>query len=142
MNRKHVSKLSIDIEASATQVWEALVNPDISKRYFYGADVKSDWKEGSSITFEGEYNGHKYLEKGIIMNYKPYFQLQYSHWSNLEGVADIPENYRTWTFDLVETENGTQLTITEDNIPTEKQQLRSDEFWTNVLLTIKNLVEN
>lgn len=141
MNRTYTSKASIDIQASASKVWEALVNPEFAKKYFFGAKVSSDWQIGSPITFSGEYNGNTYEEKGTLLHVNPNVQLQYTHWSNLEGIADIPENYRIWTFDLAEKGSSTQLSVSEDNIPTEKQRNRSDEFWNGVLLTIKQLLE-
>jgi len=141
MNREYISKVSIDINAPVLKVWNALVTPEIAKEYFFGADIISDWKENSPITFKGEFSGNKYEEKGILLNVKPNVQLQYTHWSNLEGIPDIPENYRIWTFDLTEFDNHTRLSFSEDNIPTEKKQKRSDEFWNGVLLTIKQIVE-
>ncbi len=141
MNREYISNRAIKINAPISKVWNALITPELMKIFFFGATVESDWIENSTITFSGEYNGNTYVEKGIIMNVKPNIQLQYSHWSNLEGIPDLPENYRIWTFDLSESENQTQLSISEDNIPTEKKQKRSDEFWDGVLLTIKRITE-
>ena len=141
MKQELISKSSIDIIASSTKIWNALVEPEIAKEYFFGAEIVTDWKVGSPITFKGEFNGNKYEEKGILLNVEPNYQLQYSHWSNFDGLPDEPENYRTWTFDLTEKDGTTKLSITEDNIPTEKQKKRSDEFWDGVLLTIKQLVE-
>jgi hypothetical protein len=60
---------------------------------------------------------------------------------HFDGLPDTPENYRTWTFDITEKNGTTLLTIREDNIPTEKQKNRSDEFWKEVLLKIKRVVE-
>jgi hypothetical protein len=58
MERKHMSRASIAIEASSADVWDALVNPATAKVYFFGAEVHSDWKEGSPITFTGAFNGN------------------------------------------------------------------------------------
>ncbi|MEQ8683865.1 MAG: SRPBCC domain-containing protein [Imperialibacter sp.] len=141
MKREHISNVSIDIQATPEAVWDALVTPAIAKKYFFGADVASDWKEGSPITFTGEFGGNKYLEKGVLLTIIPGSRLQYTHWSSLESLPDEPENYRTWTFDIEAKEGLTQLSVTEDNIPTEMQQKRSDEFWAGVLLTIRQLLE-
>lgn len=141
MNREFISRASIDIDASASKVWDALILPEIAKQYFLGAEVISDWKVGNPISFKGEFNGNKYEEKGIILNVKPELQLQYTHWSNLEGIPDTPDNYRIWTFDLTKKESYTQLIVSEDNIPTEKNQIRSNEFWNGVLVTIKQILE-
>ncbi|AUP78112.1 SRPBCC family protein [Flavivirga eckloniae] len=141
MNKTYISKSSIAINASPSKIWEALVTPEIAKEYFHGAKLITDWKIGSPITFKGEFNGNKYEEKGIILNMEPNTQLQYSHWSNFDGLPDEPENYRVWTFNLSESKNHTLLSISEDNIPTEKKQQRSDEFWNGVLSIIKQIAE-
>lgn len=137
-----ISKSSININTAPPKIWEALINPEIAKKYLFGAEIVTDWKEGSSITFIGEFNGNKYQEKGVLLNVKHNIQLQYSHWSNFDGLPDDPKNYRVWTFDIQEIDRTTQLSITEDNIPTEKQKIRSDEFWKEVLQKIKHIVEN
>jgi uncharacterized protein YndB with AHSA1/START domain len=100
MNRKYISSSTIKIEASCSKIWDALIKPEIAKEYFFGAQIVTDWKKGSPITFRGEFNGNKYEEKGIILNVEPNNQLQYSHWSNFDGLPDTPENYRTWTFGM------------------------------------------
>ncbi|MDD7888033.1 SRPBCC domain-containing protein [Flavivirga sp. 57AJ16] len=64
MNRQLISKSSIEINTSASIIWEALIRPEIAKEYFFGAEIMTDWKKGSSITFKGEFNGNKYEEKG------------------------------------------------------------------------------
>jgi uncharacterized protein YndB with AHSA1/START domain len=141
VSKELISKSSIEINASSHKIWEALVQPEIAKEYFFGAEIVTNWKVGSSITFKGEFNGNKYEEKGVLLNVEPNTQLQYSHWSNFDGLSDEPENYRTWTFDIDEKDRTTKLSITEDNIPTEKQKNRSDDFWNAALLKIKRLVE-
>lgn len=141
MNNTYISKANIEIHASEDEVWQALVTPAAAKKYFFGALVESDWQEGSTITFSGEYNGNKYIEKGILLKVSPGVHLQYTHWSDLEGIPDVPENYRVWSFQLFKKEGKTQLSVSEDRIPTEKQQRRSDEFWNDVLQHIKKIVE-
>ena len=53
----------MDINASSTRIWEALVEPGIAKEYFLGAEIVTDWKVGSPITFKGEFNGNKSEER-------------------------------------------------------------------------------
>ena len=142
MNKELISKSSIEIMASSSKVWEALVKPAIAKKYFFEAEIITDWKVGNPITFKGEFNGNKYEEKGVILNVEPMIQLQYSHWSSFDGLPDDPMHYRTWTFDLEDKNGSIQLSVSEDNIPTGKQKERSDEFWRSVLLNIKQIVEN
>lgn len=141
MEREFIAKAAITINAPVAKVWESLVTPEMAKQYFWGAEVSSDWTVGSSITFRGEFNGNQYEEKGEILQFQPESLLQYSHWSDLENLPDVPENYRNWTFRLTQEDTTVSLTVTEDNIPTEKQKERSNEFWADVLKTIKQLLE-
>lgn len=141
MSKALISKSTININAASASIWDVLIKPEIAKEYFFEAEIETDWKIGSPITFKGEYNGNQYEEKGVILNIETNTQLQYSHWSHFDGLPDEPANYRTWTFDISEEKGNTLLTISEDNIPTEKQKIRSDEFWREVLLKIKSLAE-
>ena len=80
-------------------------------------------------------------EKGTILQYRPERLLQYSHWSDLEQLPDLPENYRNWTFRIESGDASVVLSVTEDNIPDETKRARSDDFWSGVLSTIKGIVE-
>lgn len=142
MGRNHVSRASIEIAASIEHVWNALVTPATAKEYFFGAEIQSDWREGSSITFTGAFNGNSYHEKGTILQCQPGRLLQYSHWSDLERLPDLPENYRTWTFRIESGSPNVVLSVVEDNIPDETKRARSDEFWSGVLTNIKRIVES
>ncbi len=141
MDRAFISKNAIVINAPVAMVWESLINPEIVKKYFWGAEMSTDWKVGSPISFKGEFKGNRFEEKGEILQFSPEKLIQYSHWSNLEGIPDVPENYRNWSFELLQEGTSVNLTIAEDNIPTEKQRKRSDEFWQDVLNKIKQLLE-
>jgi uncharacterized protein YndB with AHSA1/START domain len=142
MRRKYVADASISIDAPCSKVWEALVDRDTAKKYFFGAEITTTWEVGSPIVFSGEFNGNHYCEKGTILQCVPEKILQYNHWSDLEDLPDVPENYRNWTFSLFESEAGTTLTVSEDNIPDETKQARSNEFWPGILSTIKRIVES
>ena len=142
MSKELISKSSVDVCASLSKIWEALVDPEMAKKYFSGAEIVTDWTVGSPISFIGEFDGNPYEEKGMLLNVEPDRRLKYTHWSHFDGLPDEPGNYRTWTFDIDTKKGVTQLSITEDNIPTEKQKRRSDEFWADTLLSIKRLVES
>src|SRR5258706_3209022 len=42
-------------------------SPEILKQYYFGADIISDWKMGSSIIYKGEWQGKPYEDKGTIL---------------------------------------------------------------------------
>ena len=39
----------ININAPALKVWDALVNPEQTKKYMFGCETVSDWKPGSPL---------------------------------------------------------------------------------------------
>lgn len=101
---------SILINASAERVWEVLTTPAIISEYLYGTETITDWKPGSEIIFQGEYENTKYRDKGFILENIPLKKISYSYWSGFSGLADIPENYSTVIY-LLEAK-GTQTLFT------------------------------
>ena len=138
----HVTgKVSIDINASAIKVWEALTTPELIKEYFFGTDAISDWKVGSSIIFKGEWQGKTYEDKGTILEVVPGKLLKYTYWSSLSGLQDDQENYLDITYELTESNDSTILTITQENIPYENTKEHTEDNWKKVLTDLKNLLE-
>ena len=41
--------VSLTFNAPQAEVWKGLTDPEIVKQYFFGTNVKSDWKKGSPI---------------------------------------------------------------------------------------------
>ncbi len=100
MAQDHLAKVSTTINAPAASVWDALTNPEKIKKYMFVTNVSSSFKEGSPITWKGEWEGKPYEDKGKILKITPQRVLQYSHFSPLSGEPDKPENYHTVTIEL------------------------------------------
>ena len=134
--------ISIEIEASPAEVWKAITTPSMIKKYLMGTNVSTDWKEGSAITYEGEYNGKKYKDKGIIKKIQPAKILETTYWSSMGGKEDNPENYNTVTYKLEENSDGsTMVKLTQDNILTEQEKEHVTVNWKMVLQKLKEVVE-
>ena len=129
------------INAPLSKVWEALINPELIKQYMFGTSVTSDFKEGSSIVWKGEWNGKAYEDKGTITAAVKEKMLQYTHFSTMEGVEDTPENYRTVITELFQEPGGVHVTITQDNNPTEQAREESEKNWQTMLDSMKKLLE-
>jgi uncharacterized protein YndB with AHSA1/START domain len=136
-----IARSSIIINAPRDKVWNALVTPTAIKQYMFGADVRSDWKEGSSITWSGEWRGKKFQDKGVILKIERDYALQYSHFSPLSGRPDKPENYHIVTIELSDAGAQTRVMLTQDNNPTEDTRSESEKNWTMMLNGLKKLVE-
>lgn len=75
-----------------------ITNPEKIKHWFSGANAESEWKEGSLVSFSGEWNGNEYEDKGIIMQVILQKVIQFSYCSTFSGLPDKPENYSIVTF--------------------------------------------
>jgi uncharacterized protein YndB with AHSA1/START domain len=141
MNNTYIATSSVGIKATKGKVWEALVAPELIKEYLFGTNVKSDWKIGSPITYEGMWEGKSYEDKGTIVNIVPEEILETTYWSSVGGLPDQPENYKKVIYKLEEIDEGTKLTITQDNNPTEESRDHSEKNWGIVLDSLKKLLE-
>src|SRR5919106_4099142 len=109
MDKPIVAQLSTAIDAPIAKVWDALINPATIKQYMFGTNVTSEWKEGSQITWKGEWQGKSYEDKGVILRLEPERLIQYSHFSPLSGLLDVPANYHTVTITLSQEGRGTHV---------------------------------
>jgi uncharacterized protein YndB with AHSA1/START domain len=141
MDKNLVAKATTSIEADKRKVWNALVTPDAIKQYMFGADVQSQWSEGSPITWKGEVKGRSYEDKGVILRIEPGRTLQYSHFSPMSGKPDRPENYHTVTIDLSGSGDATQVSLAQDNNPDESARRESEKNWASMLQGLKEYVE-
>lgn len=141
MDKKFVAKATTTINAPASRVWEALTNPELIKQYMFGTDVISDWNVGSPITYRGEWQGKAFEDKGKVLEVKREKSLVSTHWSPLSGVPDTPENYHTVSYNLVEKDGKTEVTITQDNNASEEEKAHSEQNWNQMLQGMKKLLE-
>jgi uncharacterized protein YndB with AHSA1/START domain len=137
-----LAKTQATIRSDIGTVWDALVNADTIKKYMFGTTVSTDWKEGSKITWHGEWKGKTYEDKGEILRVIPQAKLQYSHYSPLTGVEDIPENYHIVTIHLYDNGDHTIVSLTQDNNPNEEARDHSEKNWTMMLNSLKKLLES
>lgn len=141
MKNNITGKAGIRINASVEKVWEALTEPELIKKYFFGTNTKTDWKPGSPIIFSGEWQGKSYEDKGTIIDVQKNRLIKYSYWSEMSGIEDKPENYVIVTYELSEENGKTMLMITQENIPTEEMKAHSEENWKKVLNNLKEMLE-
>ena len=137
-----IAETSISVDATPAQVWKALTTPKLIKKYLMGTDVSTDWKEGSTINYNGEYEGKKYHDKGIIKKIVPEKLLQSTYLSSMSGKKDKPENYNLVTYKITKRDDKTVITLSQDNNSTEKEKEHSTENWKTVLKKLKEVVES
>jgi uncharacterized protein YndB with AHSA1/START domain len=141
VNKPIVAHANTIINAPAARVCHALVTPDMIKTYMFGTNVTSDWKEGSRIVWQGEWQGKAYEDKGVILWLQPERVLEYSHFSPLAGLPDSPDNYHTVTIELSPSGAGTTVSLSQDNNPTEQAREHSERNWGMMLNGLKSVLE-
>jgi len=136
-----IASATIAIDAERPDVWNVLLDPAAIKLYMFGTTVRTDWEEGSPITWEGEWEGKPYKDKGVILEVEQGQLLCYSHYSPRSGLVDRPENYHTVTIELEDEGEGTRVTLEQDGNATEEARQHSEQNWQTMLAGLKRYVE-
>jgi len=141
MKNKFTGTVKAEIKADTSKVWDALTKPELIKQYFFGTNAVSDWKVGSPLYFRGTWEGKSYEDKGTILKSEPGKVFKYSYWSSMSGIEDKPENYVEVTYQLAAKGDKTELTIIQENIPSDEMRTHSEKNWGMVVDGLKKLVE-
>jgi uncharacterized protein YndB with AHSA1/START domain len=143
-------KSRITINAPGSKVWNALINPEQTKKYMFGCETVSDWKVGSPLLWRGEYEGKQMVfVKGVIVEIKPESFLTYSTFDPNSTMEDVPENYLNVTYELSPENGQTILNVTQgdyskvaDSEKRYAEAYNGGEGWNPILVEIKKLVES
>ena len=138
---KLIAEAACAIKVPAARVWEARTQPELIERYMFGAKVVSDWKVGGPIAWKGEWQGTAYEDKGVILRLEEGRLLEYSHFSPLSGLPDVPENYHTVTIRLESAGGLTTVKLAQDDNDTEEERAHSEKMWNGMLAGLKELLE-
>lgn len=137
MDRPHVATAEVEITAPAERVWQALVSPDAIKSYMFGTTVTTDWREGSPISWAGEWEGRPYVDQGEILRFDPPATLRYSHRS---GTAE-PGDDHVITVTLAEQAGVTRVVLVQDNNADDAAVAHSERNWNAMLQALRDHVE-
>jgi len=144
-----IVKSVIAIDAPASQVWDALINPEKTKLYMFGCETVSDWKVGSALLWKGNYEGQDIIfVKGNIVEIEPEKLLIYTTIDPNSTIDDVSENYLHVTYSLLSENEKTILTVTQGDYNTVSEGERryqeaynNGEGWNPILSEIKKLIE-
>jgi uncharacterized protein YndB with AHSA1/START domain len=142
-------KNAIVINADAAKVWDVLTNPEQTKKYMFGCETISDWKQGSSLLWRGTYEGKEMIfVKGYILEIVPNRLLKYSVIDPNASYPDIPENYLSVEYKLEKQNGNTVLTVIQDGFENAaegrkrfEETYNNGEGWNPILAQIKKIAE-
>nr|WKN38976.1 SRPBCC domain-containing protein [Tunicatimonas sp. TK19036] len=137
----------ITIQAPASEVWAALINPNLTRKYMFGCEVICNWEKGTPLLWKGAEDGVIYV-KGTLLDFEPGEKLSFTVFDPNANYEDVPSNYLTATYTLESNRDVTLLNVTQGDYAAvadgEKryQDTMAQGGWSAVLQTIKSLAEN
>jgi hypothetical protein len=137
-----VSK-NVQVNAPISKVWDVVTNPECIRKWMLEEEMSviSDWKVGSPILFIRKLYKATYEDKGVLLKSEKEKTFQYSHWSKITRLPDIPENYSVITFTVEPKGNETILTVVHSNLIAETGFEHANFYWNTTLQLIKRMAE-
>jgi uncharacterized protein YndB with AHSA1/START domain len=129
----------IDINASPEQIWEALTDPQQTRRFWHGALNHSTWQPGARWTSESE-QGELYLDGEIVEVDRPRRMVHTMRFlQDPEAEAEGPSLVEI-RIDVIDT--GTRLLLVNTNLgPVSLENVTGRGGWEHILGALKVLVE-
>ena len=142
MKNELIVKKSIKVNADISAVWDALTNPEMTKKYFFDCKAISDWETGSVIEFKIKKNGETIVVvKGIILNIEKEKLLQYSCFS--PDTEQDKSTHTIVTYRLTSENGNTVMTVTQGDFgKNEAGYQHTITGWDATLSGLKALLEN
>ncbi len=137
----HIATAQTHVAATPGQVWSALTEPEQIAGWMFGARVTTTWEVGAPITWDGEFDGRGYQDRGEVLTYEEPRVLSVTHYSPLSGQPDEPASYHTVVWSLAPSDDGTRLELTQDGCDSEQQASQFSQNWQAMLDGLRASVE-
>lgn len=133
---------TIIINAGIEDVWSALTSPAAMEKWLNVTGASTSWRIGSPITFSTILEGTHYHFHGTVLNYdEERRRLQYSYWSKLSRLPDLPENHAIVTMALEEKGQQTILLVKQERFSGEDDYRHANFHWEMTTRAFKKFVE-
>jgi uncharacterized protein YndB with AHSA1/START domain len=131
---------TVYIRAPREKVWEAITNPDFTRRYFFGSQPQSGWNAGDRLLWTQYGTGHELVD-GEVIECDPPSRLVHTWITRYDDeLAAEPASRVTW--ELEDRDGMTKLTTVHDQFqPGGKTYDNVAGGWPLVLSGLKTLVE-
>ena len=133
-----IREVTIDTRATPERVWQAMTDPTLTRDYFYGTDILSDWKAGSRWTSESD--GNVSLEGKIVEIDPPRRLVQTFHVRDDDPAASEDPSTVTWELTPLPADGGTRLHLVHEG-QGEATMAYTDGGWEFILEGMKDLLE-
>ena len=133
---------SLLIQTSPARLWDTLTNPEKTKIYMFNCAVASDWKVGSPITWQGNFQGVDAFLKGTVLAIEPERLLKYTLFDPNMGKEDKEENYVHVYYQLNTRGDHTELVVINEIFDGDQERMgHIQKGWDMVFPQIKAISE-
>lgn len=125
------------IATTPEKLWEALTSGEFTKKYFFGREVQSDWKEGSNVIFRNE-KGIVTEEQGTVLQSEPFRLLSF----RFQVPRSPNEKRELWpkvTYELEPVGMTVKLMVKHEDLL--EQDMNIKNGWPLILSGLKSLLE-
>ncbi len=127
------------IRTTPRKLWQALTNPDFTRRYFYGTVHESKWKPGA--TWRMMIPDGRVCDSGEVIEIEPYRRIVLK-WRNELKPEFHAEGYSRMTYEIEKDGSAVKLTVLHEmNQPDSKLIEAVSEGWPPILASLKSLLE-
>lgn len=127
------------IRATPEQVWEAITNGELTRRYFHDTSIESSWEPGATVTYRNP-DGTIAVEGEVLeVNWPSVLSYSWHVLYNPEAADEAPSRVR-WEIEAVG--ETSKVTLVHDQFPT--GSVVSPEVgpgWHPLLSSMKSLIE-
>ena len=130
--------VEIEMGAEPERVWEAIVDPDLTRRYYYGCAIEGEWRPGGAWRYVG---GGQTVIAGTVLEADRPRLLRLTARDVLDPNAKGDPPYRiTWRVDALPG-GRVAVRLTHDGFETENASYRNGADLEPILLGLRNLVD-
>lgn len=122
------------------RVWQALIDGELTRRYWAGNENRSDWQEGSTWEHRTTDADPTVRIMGKVIEIRPPHRLVLS-WAEPGAAHDLSQHSRV-TFEIEAVEDSVRLTVTHDQfVVGSDMPRRVTDGWPRVLSSLKSFLE-
>jgi len=136
------SEKSILINTSIEHLWDVLTQSQYTKLYMFNCSVTSAWTVGSSIIWQGNYQGYEAFQKGEVLAIEPLRLIKYSTFDPNFGLEDKAENYIHVSYILEVKDKQVSLKLINETFDGNAERMAHiNQGWDMVMPLIKETAE-
>jgi len=128
----------IEVQATPDEVWRAITDPEVTRRYVYGCEIEGEWRPGAAWRYHTA--GRSAIEGSVVEARPPHLlRLTARDVWNL-AARDDPPYAMTWRVDAV-TEDRSRVRLVLDGFETENASYRANSEVGPILEGLRNQVD-